>query len=255
MRAVQDALCLTRVRILTGSGMLIDSLDLTVQPGECATLAGPSGSGKSALLAWIAGALDPGVRARGRVSIGGDDITTLPAERRQVGMLYAEDLLFPHLTVAGNVAFALPRRIRGRDARRSMAERMLDEAGLDGLGGRDPEALAPAQRVRVALLRMLAAEPRALLLDDPFGGLDPELRADLRQFALAQAASRGLPTLLATRAVADARAAGGPALWLSGDGTARAVPTEGRTAEAPRGAPAAPVPGIVQEARPRARRA
>ena len=247
MSALRDALCLTRVRILLGARMLIDSLDLTIQAGECATLMGPGGSGKSALLAWIAGTLDPELRARGRVSIGGDDIATLPPERRRIGILFADDLLFPHLTVAGNLAFALPRGIRGRDARRTMAERMLGEAGLDGFGDRDPEALTPGQRARLALMRTLAAEPRALLLDDPFGTLDPQLRADMRRFVFEQAASRGLPTLLVTRDAADARAAGGPVIMLSGD--AVTLPP------APPPAPAVPAPDMVEEARPRVRRA
>jgi len=212
---------------------------------------GPGGSGKSALLAWIAGTLDPELRARGRVSIGGDEIASLPLERRRIGILFADDLLFPHLTVAGNLAFALPPGIRGRDARRTMAERMLGEAGLDGFGDRDPEALTAGQRARVALMRTLAAEPRALLLDDPFGSLDPQLRADMRRFVFEQAASRGLPALLVTRDAADARAAGGPVIVLSGD----AVPPPSTSPSTPAPAPAVPASAVVEEARPRVRRA
>lgn len=250
MSAARDALCLTHVRILIGTRMLIDSLDLGIEAGGCATVMGPAGSGKSALLSWIAGTPDPELRARGRVSIGGDEIASLPLERRRIGILFADDLLFPHLTVAGNLAFALPPGIRGRDARRTMAERMLGEAGLAGSGDRYPEALAAGQRVRVALMRALAAEPRALLLDDPFGSLDPQLRADVRRFVFEQAASRGLPTLLVTRDAADARAAGGPVIMLSGD----AVPSTSTSATSTP-APAVPARDAVEEARPRVRRA
>lgn len=251
MSAAREALCLTRVRILIGTRMLIDSLDLTIEAGRCATVTGPGGSGKSALLAWIAGTLDPELRARGRASIGGDEIATLPPERRRIGILFADDLLFPHLTVAGNVAFALPPGIRGRDARRTMAERMLREAGLDGLGVRDPEALTAGQRAKVALMRTLAARPRALLLDDPFARLDLQFRGDMLRFAFEQAALRGLPTLLVTRDVADARAAGGAVIMLSGDAAASAVPP----AVLPAGTPAASAPDMAAEARPRVRRA
>ncbi len=238
---MSEALCLTRVRIQSGTRTLIDSLDLTIGEGECATVMGPTGVGKSALLAWIAGTLDPGFRGRGRVSIGGDEIATLPPERRRIGIQFADDLLFPHLDVAGNLAFALPPGIRGRDARRAIAERLLREAGLDGLGDRDPEALSGAQRAKVALMRTLAAEPRALLLDDPFGKLDPQLRADLRRFVFEQAALRGLPTLLVTRDAADARAAGGAVIMLSGDAVSAAP------------APAVAAPEAAVEARPRVR--
>ena len=238
---MSEALCLTRVRIQSGARTLIDSLDLTIGAGECATVMGPTGAGKSALLAWVAGTLEPGFRGRGRVSIGGDEIATLPAERRRIGIQYADDLLFPHLSVAGNLAFALPPGIRGRDARRALAERLLREAGLDGLGDRDPEALSGAQRAKVALMRTLAAEPRALLLDDPFGNRDPQLRADLRRFVFEQAALRRLPTLLVTRDAGDARAAGGAVIVLSGGAVSPAL------------APAVAAPDVAAEARPRVR--
>ena len=240
---MSDALCLTRVRIHDGTRMLMDSLDLTVAPGECVTVMGPEGSGKSALLAWIAGTLDPAFRARGRVSIGGDEIATLPAEQRHIGIQFADDLLFPHLSVAGNVAFALPPRVRGRAARHAAAERVLREAGLEGLGDRDPAALSTGQCVRVALLRTLAAEPRALLLDDPFGRLDPQNRVELRRHTFEQAALRGLPVLLATRDVADARVAGGPVVVLAGGTVPAAAP------------PMAPASERVEDAQPRVRRA
>ncbi len=244
---MSDALCLTRVRIHDGTRMLVDTLDLTIVPGECATVMGPRGSGKSALLAWIAGTLDPGFRVRGRVSIGGDEIATLPIHRRRIGVQFADDLLFPQLTVAGNLMFALPPAIRGRVARRAMAEKMLRDARVGGghedLADRHPEGLSPLQRGKIALLRTLAAEPRALLLDDPFGKLDPQDRSELRRFAFDQAGMRELPMLLATRDAADARAAGGPVIVLPGDG------------DAPVSLPVSAAADAAAEPRPRVRRA
>jgi putative thiamine transport system ATP-binding protein len=209
------ALHLAGVHIDVGPRRLIDGLDLTVHAGACITVMGPSGSGKSTLLAHVAGTLGPPFRASGRCFIGGDDITDLAPHRRRLGIQFQDDLLFPHLSVAGNLAFALPARIRGRDARRAAIERALGEAGLDGFADRDPATLSGGQRARVALMRTLLAEPRALLLDEPFGQLDAALRGEIRRFVFAHAAQRRLPTLLVTHDESDAQAAGGPVVSLA----------------------------------------
>jgi len=209
-------LCLTGVRIDLPPRALIEPLDLTIRAGQCVTVMGPSGSGKSTLLAHIAGTLDPAFRAYGRFYIGGDEITHVAPERRHLGIQFQDDLLFPHLSVAGNLAFALPASVRGRDARRAAIERALREADLEGFGERDPATLSGGQRARVALMRTLLAQPRALLLDEPFGKLDRSLRSDLRRFVFEHAAERGLPALLVTHDASDAEAAGGPVVMLTG---------------------------------------
>lgn len=211
---MSDALCLTGVRIELPSRALIEPLDLTVNAGQCVTLMGPSGSGKSTLLAHIAGTLDPAFRAHGRFFIGGDEITHVAPEQRHLGIQFQDDLLFPHLSVAGNLAFALPASVRGRDARRAAIDRALREAGLDGFGDRDPATLSGGQRARVALMRTLLAQPRALLLDEPFSKLDTALRGDVRRFLFEHAAQRRLPALLVTHDAGDAEAAGGPVVML-----------------------------------------
>ena len=114
-----SALALAGVGIALGGRALVDGLDLTVDAGRCVTLMGPSGCGKSTLLAFIAGSLDPAFAARGRVRVGDDDVTAWPPERRRIGILFQDDLLFPHLTVGGNLAFALHERVRDRDERRA----------------------------------------------------------------------------------------------------------------------------------------
>jgi putative thiamine transport system ATP-binding protein len=213
---VSATLRLDGVQIALGARVLIDALDLVVEPGDCVTVMGPSGCGKSTLLAYLAGTLDPVFRARGRVRVGDDDLTDLPPERRRLGLQFQDDLLFPHLSVGGNLAFALSPQVRERSERRRRVEQALDEAGLAGFADRDPATLSGGQRARVALMRTLLAEPRALLLDEPFNRLDAALRGEIRAFVFDHARERRLPALLVTHDAADAQAAGGRVIRLEG---------------------------------------
>jgi putative thiamine transport system ATP-binding protein len=159
--------------------------------------------------------LDPVFRARGRVRVGDDDLTSLSPERRRLGLQFQDDLLFPHLSVGGNLAFALAPQVRERDERRRRVGQALAEAGLDGFTDRDPATLSGGQRARVALMRTLLAEPRALLLDEPFNRLDAALRGEIRAFVFDHARERELPALLVTHDAADAEAAGGRVIRLA----------------------------------------
>ena len=204
---------------------LFAPLTLDVPPGSVTTVMGPSGSGKSSLLAFVCGTLDPKFQAGGRVLMNGSEITALPPERRRVGILFQDDLLFPHLSVAENLAFGLPAAVTGRQARRQRIRAALEEAGLEGFEARDPATLSGGQRARVALLRTLLAEPRALLLDEPFAKLDVALRARIRRFVFEHARAQALPTLLVTHDPADAAAAGGPVIQIGpGERDAKAAP-------------------------------
>ena len=205
-----DGLELDGVTLSLGGAPLLGPLCLSVRPGVVATLMGPSGSGKSSLLALICGTLDPAFTWAGRIRLGGRDIADLPPERRGVGILFQDDLLFPHLSVGDNLAFALPASVRGRRARRARVEAALAEAGLSGFADRDPATLSGGQRARAALMRTLLAEPRALLLDEPFSKLDAALKARFREFVFEHARDLGLPTLLVTHDPADAAETGGP---------------------------------------------
>ncbi len=160
--SVTNALTLRDVRIVLHGRPLIGPLDASIEPGQCLTLMGPSGCGKSTLLNFLAGTLDPVFSASGRVGIGPADVTALPPERRGFGILFQDDLLFPHLSVGGNLAFALPASVRPRSVRRERIEAALVEAGLAGFAERDPATLSGGQRARVALMRTLLAAPRAL---------------------------------------------------------------------------------------------
>jgi len=216
-----DALSLVGVRIAIAGRALVDGLDLAVGAGECVTLMGPSGCGKSTLLAYVAGSIGPPFEAAGRILTGDDDVTSWPAERRRIGILFQDDLLFPHLSVGGNLAFALHERVRDRRSRRDRIEAALAEADLAGFADRDPSTLSGGQRARVALMRTLLAEPRALLLDEPFNKLDAQLRDDVRRFVFDHALERAIPILLVTHDEADARAAGGRVLRFGNGGPLR----------------------------------
>jgi putative thiamine transport system ATP-binding protein len=202
-------LVLDDVAIALEGRPLVGPLSLDVPPGEVVTVMGPSGSGKSTLLAYVGGFLPKVFAARGRVLLDGLDVTMAPPEKRALGILFQDDLLFPHLTVGGNLAFGLRAGVRDKARRRGIVEEALAQAGLEGFADRDPATLSGGQRARVALMRTLLAEPRALLLDEPFGKLDAALRQDVRAFVFARARARGLPTLMVTHDAADAQAAGG----------------------------------------------
>jgi putative thiamine transport system ATP-binding protein len=205
-----EGLRLDAVEIHRGVDRLI-AADFAIPPGEVRTVMGPSGAGKSTLLAWAMGTLPPGFEACGRLSLGGLDLTGLAPEARGLGVLYQDPLLFPHLDVAANLAFGLPRGGR-RATRRAKVEAALRRIGLEGFGARDPSTLSGGQAARVALMRVLLSEPGALLLDEPFSKLDADLRGRMRELVFAQARDLGLPVLMVTHDEADARAAGGPIL-------------------------------------------
>ena len=196
------------VTVSLGGRALIAGLELAVAAGEIVTVMGPSGCGKSTLLAWLCGGVAPAFRVTGRALLNGAEITALPPETRHIGILFQDDLLFPHLSVGENLAFGIPPGIdrAGRAARIAAA---LVEAELPGFADRDPGTLSAGQRARVALMRTLLSEPKALLLDEPFGKLDAGLRGRIRRFVFDHAAERRLPVLLVTHDPDDAAAAGG----------------------------------------------
>jgi len=211
-----EGLVLDGVALRLGGRRLIGPLDLKIEPGDVATLMGPSGSGKSSVLAFICGTLDPAFGAEGNVRLAGIDIGILAPECRRLGILFQDDLLFPHLSVGGNLAFGLPPGLPSRE-RRLRAVAALAEAGLAGFFERDPATLSGGQRARVALLRVLLSEPRALLLDEPFGRLDSRLKDHFRQLVFARARAGALPVLMVTHDREDAEAARGKIVTVGED--------------------------------------
>lgn len=187
---------------------LIADLNLRVAPGEVLTLMGVSGSGKSTLLNWVIGGLDLAFEARGELWIGGERRDGLPIEARRIGILFQDDLLFPHLSVGQNLAFALPAAVTGKGVRRALIEATLADVGLAGFFERDPATLSGGQRARVSVLRALLAEPDALLLDEPFSKLDAVLREQFRSFVFDRIARLRIPALLVTHDPDDVPAGG-----------------------------------------------
>jgi putative thiamine transport system ATP-binding protein len=211
--ASEKGLTLAGLAISLGGRRLL-ALDLRIGPGEVLTMMGPSGSGKSTLLAAIIGTLPPAFEMSGRIWLDGHDITAMPTEARRVGILFQDELLFPHLSVGGNLAFGLPAAVKGRDRRRSLIESALLDIGLAGFADRDTATLSGGQRARVALMRMLLSEPCALLLDEAFSKLDKALRDQTRQLVFEISRRRALPVLQVTHDRSDAEAAGGRILTL-----------------------------------------
>ena len=160
-----------------GSAVAVDGIDLDVRPGEFLTLLGPSGSGKTTTLRMAAGFMAP---TSGSIEIDGSDMTRVPPHRRDVGMVFQNYALFPHMTAAENVAFPLRMRRRpGAEIKKRVGE-ALDLVKLGSFGDRYPRQLSGGQQQRIALARAVVFEPRLLLMDEPLGALDRKLRESLQ---------------------------------------------------------------------------
>ena len=208
----RTGLVLKKIQILDGATPLL-SIDAKIPSGQVLTLMGPSGSGKSTLINAISGFLPRAFTCRGRILLGTNDITSLPPEQRRVGVLFQDTLLFPHFSVLENVLYALPPG-GSMHQRCEQALDLLAAVSLRNFAERDPDTLSGGQKARVALVRVLASRPRALLLDEPFSKLDADLRDSVRQLVFAEVRQRNLPTLLVTHDQNDADVAGGPILAL-----------------------------------------
>ncbi|MCC7327232.1 MAG: ABC transporter ATP-binding protein [Burkholderiales bacterium] len=166
------------IELSYGSTRVLRDITLTVEPGEFFALLGPSGSGKSTLLRLIAGFAQ---HQAGQLLIGGNDVTGIAPWKRNVGMVFQNYALWPHMTVARNVAFGLEERKLPRDVVRQRTDAALELVGLTGYESRRPNQLSGGQQQRVALARTLAIEPQLLLLDEPLSNLDAKLRVQMRQ--------------------------------------------------------------------------
>jgi putative thiamine transport system ATP-binding protein len=188
-------------RLGTPAQVLIENLSLSVAPGVIHTVMGASGCGKSSLLAAVCGTLAEGMHFEGDVALNGQNLTHRPTERRQIGILFQEDLLFAHMTVFENLLFAVP--AGPRKQREAQVNQGLADLEMSRFAHADPATLSGGQRGRVALMRALLAQPKALLLDEPFAKLDADLRERMRQFVFGQVAQRQLPVLLVTHDASD----------------------------------------------------
>jgi spermidine/putrescine transport system ATP-binding protein len=178
-----------------GGLTVLDAVDARFEAGRFTSLLGPSGSGKTTLLRAIGGFVQP---EAGRVLIGGDDVTHVPLWRRNIGMVFQSYALFPHMTVAENIAYGLHRHgIRGAAAKAEVA-RAVDMVRLGGLEARQPKQLSGGQQQRVALARAMVTKPRVLLLDEPLSALDRRLRQEMQVELRRIQRDSGLTTIFVT---------------------------------------------------------
>ncbi|MFH0800379.1 MAG: ABC transporter ATP-binding protein [Pseudomonadota bacterium] len=181
---------------------VVSGLTLEVGRGEFVCLLGPSGCGKTTVLRLAAGLESP---TAGKILLGGRDITKLPPEKRNMSVVFQHYALFPHMSVAANIAFGLKVRRKPSEEISRKVHSLLDVVGLSGLGERAPSELSGGQQQRVALARALAIEPSVLLCDEPLSNLDSSLRLQMRTEIKALQHRLGLSTLYVTHDEEEAK--------------------------------------------------
>jgi len=188
-----------------GTTKALDGLTLHIEPGEFVALLGPSGCGKTTALRVLAGFESPDI---GKVMVDGKDVVHVPAQKRDMGMVFQSYSLFPNMTARDNVAFGLQLRHQRSSPRRARADELLDLVGLSEHTTKYPHQLSGGQQQRVALARALAIEPRVLLLDEPLSALDAKVRAELRTLIREVIISAGVPAVLVTHDAEEAEETG-----------------------------------------------
>ena len=251
MTEAPAAIVLRQASRLYAGRAALRSVSLTAPPGKILALLGASGSGKSTLLRLIAGLepVDSGEIRIGDVIVSSPGVTQ-PPEARRVGMVFQDFALFPHLSVRDNVAFGL--RDWTREARAAEAERLLDLVGLAARADAFPHMLSGGEQQRVAIARALAPRPRAMLLDEPFSGLDPSLRGELRDVTLRVLREAGATTVFVTHD-ADEALYVADQLAILKDGALLQIDVPRTVYEAPTSAAAAAALGPINVARSAAR--
>ena len=190
-------------------------LSAEVAKGEVLTVMGPSGAGKSTLLQAVAGQLKAPFSIAGQIKINGVVINDMDAHLRKVGIMFQDALLFEHMTVGENIAFAIPAdRQKNKQMKRDAINELLAAVDLDGIADRAVNTLSGGQQARVSLIRTLASQPEVVLLDEPFSKLDVALRGQIRSWTFSQLKARKIPAVLVTHDKDDGLDAGGDIIEL-----------------------------------------
>ncbi|MGE2764789.1 ATP-binding cassette domain-containing protein [Escherichia coli] len=200
-------LCVKDVSLRLPGTCLLKNVNFTATKGDIVTLMGPSGCGKSTLFSWIIGALSGQFSCTGELWLNEQRIDMLPTAQRQIGILFQDALLFDQFSVGQNLLLALPATLKGV-ARHNAVNDALERAGLGDTFHQDPATLSGGQRARVALLRALLAQPKALLLDEPFSRLDVALRDSFRQWVFSEVRALAIPVVQVTHDLQDVPAGG-----------------------------------------------
>ncbi|RXJ74082.1 ABC transporter ATP-binding protein [Veronia nyctiphanis] len=191
---------------------LLENFSFTVENGDVLSVMGPSGCGKSTLLSAIAGHLAPEFTCQGEIHINSKNVVSLSAEKRHIGILFQEDLLFPHLNVWQNLAFGLSSALSAKE-KKQKAMATLSEINLSEIAEKMPDQISGGQRARISLMRTLLSAPSALLLDEPFSKLDKPLRRAFREFVFNQIAQRQIAAVMVTHDEDDVPANGVCISW------------------------------------------
>ncbi len=199
------------LQVHINSEILLPAISANIPKGQITTWMGPSGIGKSTLLAAISGALKSPFKMHGQILLEGQRIDQKPMETRQIGVIYQDPLLFPHLNIGQNLTFGMPKQPN----RHARMEEALARIGMPDFAERDPATLSGGEAARIALMRALLAKPKALLLDEPFAKLDRARRASIRTLTFETIKAEAIPAILVTHDEEDAIAAQGAIIDLS----------------------------------------
>ena len=175
----------------------IKNLNLKINNGNILRVYGKSGVGKSSLINVIAGITEDNLLFKGEIVLNGKILNEVPTEKRKIGLLLQEGALFPHLTVEQNIYFGMNRKLKSKEKLNVINEN-LKNANMEGFQNRYPHTLSGGQKARIACLRAILSEPKALLLDEPFSSLDPEHRNTFRKFVIDKVKESKIPCLLVT---------------------------------------------------------
>ena len=180
----------------------IKNLNLKIKNGNILCVFGKSGVGKSSLINIIAGTTEDNLLFEGEIILDGKILNNIPIEKRKIGLLLQEGALFPHLTVEQNIYFGMNRKLKSKE-KLFLIDENLKKANMDGFQNRYPHTLSGGQKARIACLRALLSEPKALLLDEPFSSLDPEHRNTFRNFVIDKVKESKIPCLIVTHDETD----------------------------------------------------